>query len=79
MYIPYSTDLDFPVQRLRINVETGKLLVAPKKELFIRGRYHLSGWVEQLAYRGRRSMLPLHCGGVTEWQGGSHLSLLEWY
>lgn len=51
MYIPYSTDLDLPVKRLRINVETGKLLVAPKKELFLRGPIPLE-WL------GRTACLP---------------------
>jgi len=37
MSTPYASDRHVPVKRLQLGVASGTLLVAPKKELFLRG------------------------------------------
>lgn len=45
----YISDLNLPVKRLQLNSATGTLVVAPKKELFLRGPIPLS-WLRVAAH-----------------------------
>ena len=53
MYIPSNLDLDIPVKRLQLNVVTGKLMSAPKKELFIKGPIPLEWLAKAAALPGK--------------------------
>ena len=53
MYIPSNLDLDIPVKRLQLNFVTGKLMSAPKKELFIKGPIPLEWLAKAAALPGK--------------------------
>jgi hypothetical protein len=48
MYPPSTYDTDVPVRRLQIDAKTGRLAVAPKKVLFLKGPIPLE-WLNRAA------------------------------